>query len=450
MPACGEDSKLNLPPVEERVTEAVTNLRNELTSPEDGWRLQYQPTDNSGEFFILLKFNEDGSVRVQSDVAENEGEFFDHTITWRVDNALGLELILDTYGVFHFLFEQDNSTFGAEFEFIYQTKIENNLFFESKSDFSNPTILEFVPAGSSDANQFSREIATNLNEFATISPKALETPQPKQQLILEEENISIFWSLDPAKRIIRSSLAGVGTSIDEIVDEATTLNHSSGYTLSNGRLVLLEPLSFVLKNRLYEISSIAFSEFSNTGPALCVLEQDNGPEYKGQIAGIGNVTMIGSLFDLEGTAFLPQEDIPYSVNSFFIFDENEQSLSDPGGIIAEKFPDASGFIFYYGFTADTTQPEYAVGFILDDDGESEIFAREFEPTTTIGNRIEVILKDSYYHSETSTPEEEADLAEITDLLFEGGFVYASDFPVEGLAVFKLFNPCNQHEMFLVQ
>ena len=104
-------------------------------SPSNGWKLEYKPTNQSGVFFMLLEFDED-EVRIQSDVAENSGEFFDHTIPWRVDNALGLELIYETYGVFHYLFELDAASFGAEFEWAFIEKAGDNLVFRSISDLS--------------------------------------------------------------------------------------------------------------------------------------------------------------------------------------------------------------------------------------------------------------------------------------------------------------------------
>jgi hypothetical protein len=439
-----------LPPVEERVTEAITNLRTELTTPEYGWRLEYQPTNESGIFYMLLKFDEE-EVRIQSDVADNNGEFFDHTIPWRVDNALGLELIFETYGVFHYMFEQDGATFGAEFEWVFGFKDGDNLVFKSASDPSyTRSTITLAPASANDEDLFAREIAANLNAFSTISPKALEIPIPRQQIILEDAGISIYWSLDPSKRIVTSALAGTGTDFEDPEFESVVLNHTSGYILQDGRMDLLEPLDFTLNGNTYSISSIAFSDFSLTGPSFCSFSTDDGPLYTGNISGLGSITMIGSLFDLEGMDFQPIAEYPYSVNSYFIFDETSTSLSDEGGIIAEKFSNATGFLFYYGYQSDSLFSN-AVGFILDDgNGNSDLFLREFQPTSTVGNKINVAFTDAYYHSGVPGPDDEANLAEITDLLFEGGDVYASDFPVEGLTVFKLFNPCNQYEIFLVQ
>jgi len=449
--SCNEEKVGKLPPVEERVSEAVSSLRSDLLAPVNGWRLEYQPTGESGVFFMLLEFDENDEVRIKSDLADNEGEFFDQTIPWRIDNAMGLELIFETYGVFHYMFELDGATFGAEFEWLFVSKDGQKLIFKSISDVTNDqTNIILEPASPNDENLFSRDIAQNLNEFTTIGPKALEEPRSRQQLILEDAGISVYWSLDPAKRIVETSLAGTGADFEDPDFSAVVLNHRSGYQLQNGAMVLLEPLEFVLNNTLFSIESVAFSEFSNTGPSLCSFGVNDGPQYTGQVSGLGSVSMIASLFDLEGTAFQPIEEFPYSVNVFFIFDETSNSLTEEGGIVAEKFPNAVGFIFYYGFQSDT-QPSNAVGFILDDgNGNSDLYVREFLPTNTVGNKIQVSLTNNYYHSGTPGPDDQANLAEITDLLFEGGDVYASDFPVEGLTVFKLFNPCNQYEMFLVQ
>jgi hypothetical protein len=397
-----------------------------------------------------LKFDED-EVHIQSDVADNNGEFFDHTIPWRVDNALGLELIYETYGVFHYLFELDAATFGAEFEWAFIEKAGEDLVFRSISDLSfAPSTITLTPAASNDDSKFSRDIAANLNEFVSVGPKALEVQIPKQQIILHDASVSVYWSLDATKRVITSILAATGSDFSDPDLQAVVLNHQSGYILQNGNLELLVPLQFVLDGRSYSISAINFSEFTNTGPNYCTFAPDNGPLYTGQIGGLGSVSMISSLFDLEGSAFLPIPEFPYSVNSFFIFDESGSSLADEGGIIAEKFPNATGFLFYYGFESDTLLSN-AVGFIIEDGlGNSEFILRGFEPTNTIGNMVNVVLNNDYYFSGTPGTDDQANLEEITNLLFEGGDMYASDFPVEGLSVFKLFNPCNQHEIFLVQ
>ncbi len=349
------------------------------------------------------------------------------------------------------MFELNSASFGAEFEFIFVRKDGDNLIFQSKSDLGpEPTILIFTPAGDREADDFSRDISENLNAFQTKIPQVFESnPSPIQQIIFLNENISLFWELNPAERTIFATFAGVGTTVETITN-GVLLNHSTGYTLASGGLILLEPLSFILSGTLYTFDRIQFGVFElNGGPSFCTLTAENVPKYNGQITGIGSISMLGSLFDIDGTAFQPIAVFPYSVNIPFIFDGQGQSLADEGGIIAEKFPNASGFVFNYGFQS-VDQPAHAVGFILDNpDGSSDVFVREFVVTTTEGNKISLNFTSNFYHSGTTGIDDEANLTEITDLIFDGIDQYAFDFPVDGLQVFKLYNPCNGYEVFLV-
>ena len=161
---CNKGEEPKLPSVEERVKEAVENLEDLLTEPANGWRLNYQPTFESGTFLILLDFRNDGTVRVQSDVSANDGEFRDQIIAYRIDSSQGLELILETYGVFHYIFELEQNSFGGEFEFVFVEESDDNLIFRSKSDQFNSTILTFEPGSSTDSNLISTEALNILRQ----------------------------------------------------------------------------------------------------------------------------------------------------------------------------------------------------------------------------------------------------------------------------------------------
>lgn len=440
---CTGDEAPKLPSVEERVSEAIANLRNDLMAPSLGWRLEYRPTADAGVFFMLLEFSED-EVTIQSDVPADDGIYIEQTIPYRIDNALGLELILETFGVFHFLFEQDQASFGAEFEFIFKQKDGENLIFESKTDLFNPTQLLFEPAASNDANSFSRELATNLNAFTGVSPQALLPEAPKQQVILEDLGISVFWSLDVQKRNIRAQLAGEGITVDDVLTNGGIfLNHATGYALQDGRLILLEPLIFVLNGQQITINSLVLDAFDMSGPSLCSTGTVNGPRYSGTTPGLGDVTLLSSLLSSDGSGFQPNV---YTVNVDFIFDGEGKSLAQEG-VIADRFPQATGFVFLYGVQlVDPEIPIWSAGLILDD---GNIYVREFQPTATEVNRIKINFTNNYYHSGTPAAGDQAGLQEITNQIFEGGEVYAFEFPATGISVFRLFNPCNQHEVFLV-
>ncbi|MGI9543920.1 MAG: DUF4302 domain-containing protein [Cyclobacteriaceae bacterium] len=441
--SCDNGSSPKLPSVEERVSEAKANLISELIAPANGWRLEYQPTPDGGVFFMLLKFTED-EVTIQSDVVDNDGEFLDHTIPYRIDNASSLELILETYGVFHYLFELDRANFGAEFEFLFRFQDGANLVFDSKTDAGVPTKLIFEPANAGDESMFSRDLAENLNAFVSASPQALVQVSPSQQLILEDQNISIFWVLDAAKRSIVAEVAAEGTDINQIVASGNivNVNQATGYALLNGKLVLQDPISFVIGGQQVTINQIALNTFEMTGPSICSTGADNTAKYKGQIAGLGDVSIVSSLLSSRGSGF--QANV-YSIGSvFFIFDGDGNSLSDPGGIIADKFPTADGFLFLYG--VQLTNPEipiYSVGFTVG----SDLYLREFQPSSTQINLVKVQLTNNFFFSKTPTTAERQGLIDITNQLFQGAEVYAFDFPQN--SVFRLFNPCNQNEIFIL-
>lgn len=443
--AC-DDEVADLPPFEERVATAINNLRTDLTAPPNGWRLAYQPTPESGTFLILLKFFPDGSVNIKSDVPDGNGKFYDQTITYRIDNALGLELIFETFGVFHHLFELEQATFGAEFEFLYKRKEGDNLIFESLSDFTNPTILSFQPAGANDESEFARGISENLIKFKLANPQIFGTIPPTQQIILNDRNISVFWTIDLDKRNLVAEFAGIGTTRDQVLaNNRVNINQFSKFTYANGNLVLDEPFSFTLNGQRNNIQQIPLSDFSFTGPELCTSSvTTEGPLFTGQSPSLGSVTVVNSLLSNRGNEF---DNFVYSVNAQFIFDGSGNSLLEEGSI-GQKLPNVSGFIFFYGVELnDPNVPIYSVGFIMED---GEIFVRGFSPTSTAVNLVQITLLDQYYYSATPPAGTEQSLMEITNEIFQGGEFYAFDLPVDGIKVFRLYNPCNQYEFFLVE
>jgi hypothetical protein len=452
---CDSDDSSNLPSVEERVSAAKEDLLDELTSPLNGWEVRYSPTDESGIFYMLLNFSDDGTVRIQSDVPGDDGAYYDHVISYRIDNALHLELIFDTYGAFHYLFEQDQASFGAEFEFFFDEKDGDNLIFESKNDVSNPSIITFVPAQANANEVFSRDLAVDMDAFIGINPRinfnGTGAPKITQQLYLENSNVSIFWAIDISKRFIEADIAGIGSSIDEIEasGDKVAIGTSTGFGYLNGAMVFEEPIEFSLGGQQYSISEISLDQLDTTGEVFCDLNPVNTAVYSGSINGLGNVQLLKTLYASEGERLQPRSDVPYSINAFFIFDGDINSLQEEGGSLLEKFPTATGFIFSYGYTSDTFS-EYSLGFTFEDEeGNTKSYAREFEPTTTVGNRIEIRLTDNFIYSETPEPGDEQSLIEITDEIFEGGVMYAYFVSIQGFELIRLYNPCNDYELLLL-
>ena len=448
--SCGDDEP-DLAPPEERIAAAIAELRSELTAPPNGWKMAYKPTEESGTFFLLMKFEENGDVNIQSDVPANDGEFRNQTTTYRIDNSLGVELIFDTYGVLHYLFELENSTFGAEFEFVYVGKEGENLIFRSKSDFIDATEVTFEPAASNDDDLFGVQIAQSLDAFSEIGLQGEDT---RQQIILEDRNISLVWAIDLEQRSLNVEFAGVGSSKEELLSNPIVLlNQSTSYSLEDDMMVFNEPIEFNLNGFRNEISKLTLGDFESTGPSLCSTGPNNTPNFSGSTPGIGTTSIQNTVLSSSGIGFT--NDV-YTVNSFFIFDGEGNSQADDEentGLIIEAFPDVLGFAFLYGVELnDPNIPIFSLGVILD---EGVLVFREFTATTTDVNRVEVELLDEYFYR----GEEEGDpmpagfeeaLRDVTDQMFVGGEFYAYDFPIEGFEIFRLFNPCNEWEWLLVK
>lgn len=444
---CREEEP-DLPSFESRVTEAVEGLRSELTAPADGWRLEYQPTPSSGTFLILLKFSPNGDVNIKSDVPDNNGEFFDQTITYRIDNALSLELIFETFAVFHHLFELEQASFGAEFEFAYKGKEGNNLRFESISDFNFPTQIIFEPAGPTDESEFARNVSENMVKFKKPNPQIFGTINYTQQVIISDKNVSMFWTIDLDQRNLIVEYAGIGVTRDEVIaNNRVNINHFTKFTYGNGGIILEDPVSFSIGGTSTTVELLPLSNYSETGPDLCVATgNDVEPLFSGQNSTLGSVSVINSLLSNRGADFVPSV---YSVNAFFMFNEAGESLLD-NGIIGQLLPDVSAFLFLYGVDLappNENLPKYSMGFITED---GEFYLREYAPTNTSVNLVPITLLDQYYYSATPPAGTEQALKDITDEIFSGGEIFAFDEPVDGFKLFRLYNPCNRYEFFLVQ
>ncbi|UXX78787.1 DUF4302 domain-containing protein [Reichenbachiella carrageenanivorans] len=452
--ACSHELEKLTPP-EERSEAAIGDLINELTQPANGWMMNYQPTPTSGVFYMLMEFSEDGTVRIQSDVPGDNGYFFDQTIPYRIDASLHLELIFETYGVLHYLFEIDQSTFGAEFEFYYVGKQGDNIVLSSKTDSqSNPTELLMVPAIANAADALSQELSTNMEAYDSLH--AVFTG-PMQHIVLKDQ-ISLFWRISPYDRVIQVRGAAVGTTTAEVVsiNKTNELDHVTGYSYFDEQVVLTDPFDFTLDGIEYTISALELTNFSRETTTVCTTDDYYAPLYDGQVEGIGTVQIHQTLFDVAGLGFQPQAE-RYSVNVYYVLSDEGFSISEYG-IIEELYPNATNFIFNYGFN-DVAEPAYAVGLAVQaDDGTTQVLLREFETTTTVENHVEVVFKDEAtdpYYPATISAEDRANIKTITDEIFGvgGGTVYAAEIEfsnTEGLTIFDLYNPCTEYEFLLVQ
>ncbi|UZR95517.1 DUF4302 domain-containing protein [Chondrinema litorale] len=446
--ACDDDEPETLASVEVRSAEAIQALETELTTPSNGWILQYTPTDGAGFFNVLLNFDAEGKVNIKTDAMFSDGEYFDQTISYRIDNAQGLELILETYGFFHYLFEKDQSTFGGEFEFLYDSKDGENLIFGSLSDASDRTVLVFKPATDDDitAIENSRDLAELLEASIDGTGSSL-VESVSFQVILESQNVSVFFVFDFDTRSLKVLSASEGVTEDEILASSNNIlvNHTTGYGYSDGSILLEEPVAFTLGGQQVIISSIALTSVSQESVAYCDGEEASEIySYKGTVLGSGNVTAKTGLF-MGSTNFQPMLDNPFSTDIAYFYNENSESIGD--SILAD-IPDAYAFQLYYGYDIGDTDLFYAMGIVLlDADNNVDFLLREFEPIENEGNKLTFNFTGEYFTTKDMTAEQEAAINKYTDLIFGGTSIYVIDLAFRD-DLFILYNPCNKYETLM--
>ncbi|MHA7057634.1 DUF4302 domain-containing protein [Aquimarina sp. M1] len=157
--ACSDD---DVQPLFEQDSDTRVNLllesyRETLINSEFGWKTVYQPGSNFGGNNIYLNFNEDNTVDIVSDVLGGQNDL---ETTFRVGISQFPELVFENYTTFHALFEAQNFSLGAEFEFIFEEVSDNQIIFRSKTDISDPTEIIFEKASAQD-----QEIIENLRDF---------------------------------------------------------------------------------------------------------------------------------------------------------------------------------------------------------------------------------------------------------------------------------------------
>ncbi|MEM7297161.1 MAG: DUF4302 domain-containing protein [Bacteroidota bacterium] len=447
MVACTTDNDPKLPSVEERINQATEDLIDKLTDPVNGWRLNYRPTSQTGSFLILMDFNEDGTVRVQSDVSANDGEFRDQIISYRIDVGQGIELIFETYGVFHYLFELQQATFGAEFEFFYIEEDGNNLIFTSKTDNSSDiTTLIFQPAQSTDESLISTEATEILSQGIFRQQDLAGTGiLGNFNFYLSDINYTLSTTFDMNRRRIRLLGLAEGADMTEIfsLNNVIEIGVETGFSFENETVVLDESQRVSFGGNLITISELPIENFSKIQDSFCTGQQDSIVTFNSNVAGLGNFAARSDLFQVEN-GFNVDPDGTFSINHIFLYDEMDNSISDE---IEEVFPGTVAFQWYHGTSiADSTF--FGLGFVvLDEFNNAEFYLRGFDFTQSGGFLQLTFNGEDIITDEEVTQEQLDGLYQLTDQIFSGGDVYVMELiGIDGL--FEFYNPCNKYKGFL--
>jgi hypothetical protein len=409
---------------DQRVAEAITNLKNALTAPEDGWRVKYKPETESGSYYVLLKFTDDGRLNIKTDLPADDGAYREDTITYRIDNSLGLELIFENYSFFAYLFEQDQATFGAEYEFIYVNATpDDDLVFQSKTDFGTPSVILFEQAGSNDENLLGPELAENLEEFNSSA-----------RIVYDNKDLAVYLSLNTLKRTADFNYIALKTNLAQ----GQPLDLATGYIIRNDSVVFDTPLTASFNGNNITIKSLLLTTLGEHTVNVCP-SPTTEPTYAGKTSTNDNVTMETSLFNYKGASFKTAAQI-YIADIVNIFDQDGNRVSDQ---ITTDLPGAALMVVYNNAGGNFN----AVGFLLENqDGTNSIAYREATVVYT-GNIVEYTFDPDITIIHDPTPDA-PDVSKIDiylDKLTEGGKTYIYPY---NESFYQMYNPCSGWRFFV--
>lgn len=423
-----KDDDINLfdKTADQRAAEAIATLKADLTAPENGWKVKYKPVDEAGSYFVLMDFDENNKVRIRTDMGANNGEFFDQTISYRIDNSLGLELIFENYSFFSFLFEQDQASFGAEYEFNFVNKTPDNLLvFSSKTDLSDPTIILFEEAASSDASLLGLQLAENLNILADDIDKISSS----FKLTYEDRDLIFYLSMDDFRRTVDFKAASRKTNLNE----SQVIDFATGYVIKGDSLILESPLTGSFFGNNISLLRIKFNDLTETSINICTTSIA-AHTYSGVTSSNDYVILETSLTDLSGAAFSQVSNFYFAPLQYIVQD----GLS-VGSKISQDVAGALEMHMYYGLPLNNGSTLYGIGFVIQNLNGSTTFAlREFTPVIN-ENKITFNFKPTItLFGSMQTDANIDNINKYLDPIAEGNNTYVFEI---GEDIYEFHNPC---------
>ena len=460
---------------------AIEELRNKLVEVPNGWATLYRPSAKSGgPFSLVLDFDADGSVRIQSDASFSGGVYQDHTIRWRVSHLRKVRLIFESYGLFHFFSERDRAQFGGEHEFSYNGEENGELIFTSDTDYllnTGLTTMKFRARLEDEGEVVVPEISVAFEAFAENPFNGLgpDNVFQVQEVHIIDLGITLFWEMDTAERVIEIHAAYAGslsanddTSFIDLGEDAVL---ETSFGISGNEIIFSTPLSIPSSTAggdpsvmaslnitlVNNMSSWGFCSLDEPGAdqGAPYLEGDGGP-------GIGPVTIRPSLYDREGFDFIDLEKkYEFGISPEFFFFPGEpfevqllQNFDQMGlGPAALQFANQirSLRLYYNAGPEDTEweqQPPSAFGFLLTG---NRIILRGLELSRT-ANLIHMEFTDEIYSSDKRIGAQNIEFFKsMIDVMFGNGDFYAFS-PLGGgsVRIFIILAPCTGYHGFLVQ
>ncbi|HEU5145347.1 MAG TPA: DUF4302 domain-containing protein, partial [Chryseosolibacter sp.] len=352
--------------------------------------------------------------------------YFEDTISYRVDNSLGLELILENYSFFAFLFEQDQATFGAEYEFNYVNKTPDNaLVFQSKTDLSTPDVILFEEASADDVNLLGVSLARNLNTLSGDLDKFTSS----LKLTYTNKDLALYISLDELRRTITVTSA----SLKSNTNSTQNVGFTTPYIIQGDSIVFDVPLQTTILGNAVTIRSLKLDAIGESTLSVCAtpitIHNFSGKTSAGEL-----ITLETSLVDVSGKNFAQVSDFYFSP-LIYIFD-NGTSMSEQIQV------DVTGAIemhMYYGYDIGGGELLYGIGFVIENlDGTITFALREFTPVLE-DNRLTFNFADTITLFGDQTPDANIENVNIyLNALAEGNNTYVFQLNQD---LYEFHNPC---------
>lgn len=417
--SCKDDEKVFEKSSAQRATEAIAALKADLVA--NPWKVKYQPVDETGSFWLLMDFDEDGKVHIQSDLDADEGAYLDQTLTYRIDNSLGLELIIENYSFFSFLFELDDASFGAEYEFNYANKTpQAELVFTSKTDVDNPTILLFEQADDNDDELLGNELAGNI----TLLAEDLDRFSSSNKLTYVNKDLALFLSLDPVRRTasINSGARKSNPANTEL------LNFTSGYLIQGDSLIFHTPFADNVTGINIKVTGIKFNTLNDGQIADICIDPLPIHSYAGVTSSNDAVILEPTISDATGAGFIQE--------STFLYGVPQNMFGDGASLYFDVIADIEGVTSIQLYWDNDF---FALGFSTTNSlGERSFALKHFVPTV-VGNRISFDFDDDYTIYEGTLEADTEKMDYYLDAITQGNTTFMYKY-ADG--VYELNNPCS--------
>ncbi|GJH39715.1 hypothetical protein RCZ04_02650 [Capnocytophaga sp. HP1101] len=203
----------------QRFQEQEAELRSELSSPQQGWKLVYHTTKDFGKFVFLMKFTPEGFVTMASDARlPGTPETSKYEIKW----GQGTLLSFTTKNYLHELSDAMQGIpgvgYAGDFEFIYFGKEGNKLKFRTQRK-KTEQFVYFEPASAEDWADI-ETLSKNVN--------TLEENIDKYYFKVENNGVTTYYNMEyNSRNIVLAPLAN-----PDAILRATVSSSKAGITFS--------------------------------------------------------------------------------------------------------------------------------------------------------------------------------------------------------------------------